>query len=74
MVIHARGRHGNVVCSLLLGGASPDGKDKKGDSPLHVAAAYGGHACIVSALLLKGADKNALDFQGRVRKHTVHMV
>ncbi|CAM9251279.1 unnamed protein product [Ectocarpus sp. 13 AM-2016] len=65
-----RGGHDNVVCSLLLGGASPNGKDKKGDSPLHVAAAHGGHACIVSALLPKGTDKDALDFQGRVSKHS----
>ncbi|CAM9443039.1 unnamed protein product, partial [Ectocarpus sp. 12 AP-2014] len=69
LALAIRGGHDNVVCSLLLGGASPNGKDKKGDSPLHVAAAHGSHACIVSALLLKGADKDALDFQGRTPLH-----
>lgn len=61
-----RGGHENLVCSLLLGGASPSAKDKKGDTPLHLAA-WRGRAGIASALLLKGAQMNALDSQGRVR-------
>lgn len=62
---HARGGHEGLVCSLLLGGACPSAKDKRGDSPLHLAA-WRGRAGIASALLLKGADKNARDTQGRV--------
>lgn len=65
--MHARGGHEGIVCSLLLGGASPSAKDKRGDAPLHLAA-WRGRAGIASALLLKGADKDALDSQGRVRQ------
>lgn len=61
-----RGGHETLVCSLLLGGACPSAKDKKGDTPLHLAA-WRGRAGIASALLLKGAQMNALDSQGRVR-------
>lgn len=62
---HARGGHESLACSLLLGGACPSAKDKRGDSPLHLAA-WRGRAGIASALLLKGADKNTLDRLGRV--------
>lgn len=63
---HERGGREHLVCSLLLGGACPSAKDKKGDAPLHLAA-WRGRAGIASALLLKGGDKNALDSLGRVR-------
>ena len=49
--------HKDVVRVLLNAGADPNIADDVGDTPLHVAAAYG-HKMVVEMLLNAGADAN----------------
>lgn len=60
--------HRHVVSELLQLGASPDSRDKSGDTALHIAAQVG-HAPIVKTLLIEGADKDLADGQGRSPLH-----
>ena len=55
-----RGGHGEMADFLLGSGASVNGKDKHGRTPLHVAAG-GRKTAMLHLLLLKGADKDVLD-------------
>lgn len=60
--------HRRVVSELLQLGASPDSRDKRGATALHVAA-HAGHAPIVKTLLIEGADKDLVDRHGRSPLH-----
>jgi ankyrin repeat protein len=52
------------VAKLLERHANPNATDKKGRTPLHIAA-YNGHGAVVKLLLQYGADICARDYRRR---------
>ena len=57
-----------MVTALLNSGVHPDAQDKRGLTPLHLAA-WRGNAKVVDALLEAGADPNSKDINGDTPLH-----
>lgn len=58
-----------VVLRLLEGGANPDARADRGETPLHQAARGGSDSTVLAALLAAGADVNARDDEGGTPLH-----
>ena len=58
-----------AVAGLLNGGANPNAKDERGETPLHKAALANAIA-MVTLLVSRGADPNASDALGETPLHT----
>lgn len=56
--------------AAVAGGSSPNERNEKGETPLHVASHAGAHAS-VHALLRVGADAAVADAHGRTALHLV---
>ena len=56
--------HMKVMKQLLLNGGNPHAKTKKGETPLHFAAAKGDHI-MVKILAALGVDLQVSSMQGR---------
>lgn len=57
-----------IVATLLAAGADPNARDDNGETPLHLAAAFGS-SLMISALLEAGADPTTRDAEGRTPLH-----